>query len=93
MSTTNLFRLSGRVECSRCMQGGDPSPSRRPAKSGGQIRSVKEPLTGIPFLSGARRRITAVPNPSVRRAHSSGADCSPAAERRWCDREDRISSC
>jgi hypothetical protein len=39
MSTTNLFRLSGRVECSWFMQGGDPSPSRRPAKSGGQIRS------------------------------------------------------
>lgn len=81
MSTTNLFELSGRVECSWFMPGGDPShtPNRRPAKSGGQLRSVKEPLTDIPFLSGARRRITAVPNPSISRAHSSGADCGPAA--------------
>ena len=81
MPTTDLFELRCGVECSWSMQGGDPShtPSRRPAKIGGQIRSVKEPLTGIPFLSGARRRITAVRNPSIRRAHSSGADCGPAA--------------
>jgi hypothetical protein len=35
MSTTDLFRLSGRVECSWFMQGGDPSHtlSRRPGES------------------------------------------------------------
>jgi hypothetical protein len=93
MSTTNLFR----VECSWFMQGGDPEPHHLatlgpwPALPVGRSKGSLHRHLGLPVPP---RSITAAPRPSTHRVHTAAAQTAVwLLERRWRDRETRISTC